>query len=141
MPLTRGARFLIVDPNPVARAQLRHRLRALHPKWEIFVARSAPQALALLERLDFDVVVSELSVDGFDGTELLTQIAERWPALARVAHTSRPGVCRAAHRMLGKPADDTTLFVAVKTALRLKAELERHQSQTTGVRLVLRFRA
>jgi DNA-binding NtrC family response regulator len=141
MPIARGARFLVVDPDPVSRAQLRARLRAMHPKWEIFVARSAAQATALLERLDVDVVVSELCAERFDGELLLAQIAERWPAVVRVAHTVRPGVCRHAHRQLAKPAEDTALFVAAKTALRLRAELERHQTKTTGVRRVLRFGA
>jgi DNA-binding NarL/FixJ family response regulator len=138
MPLSRAARFLLVDPSPISRAQLRTRLRALHPKWEIFVAGDAAQALAVLDRVNIDVIVSELCGDGFDGAELLGEVATRWPTTARLAHTSGRGSCRFAHRRLAKPADDTALFVAVKTALRLHVELERHESRITGVRRMLR---
>ena len=138
MPLTRSPRFLLVDPDPIARAQLRQKLRTLHPKWEIWVATDLVGAVALLERGPIDVLVTELDLGDRRGEELLGIAAARWRTMARIVVSSRRGSPGLAHRRLSKPASDTSLFVAVKTALRLKVELERHACRTTGIRRVLR---
>jgi PAS domain S-box-containing protein len=79
-PVGRG-RVLVVDDEPEIAGLLAERLRA--EGIEVATASSGRRALALLEGGGFDAVISDLRMPDIDGAALATEIAGRWPALAR----------------------------------------------------------
>lgn len=80
-------RIMIVDDEPnVARAIVRslHRL-----PYTFFTARSAEEAMEIMERFDVDVVVSDERMDGMLGTDLLSWVLDRQPEAVRILITGR----------------------------------------------------
>lgn len=52
------------------------------------VAANADEALALLERESFDVVMADFDMPGMDGIALLATVRQRWPRTRRVMVTA-----------------------------------------------------
>jgi putative nucleotidyltransferase with HDIG domain len=88
--------------------------------YTVFTASSGKEALALLEKDRFDVVVSDLTMPKMSGAELLNQVSQRWPSSARVvvsgfADELTIAKClMVAHRYFSKPFDPMALTVAVQ---------------------------
>jgi CheY-like chemotaxis protein len=78
---TAGPRLLIVDDEPEVGALLADILRRQASHIEI--AASGQQALQLLERGEFDAVLTDLRMPEMDGPELYRHIEQRWPQRAR----------------------------------------------------------
>lgn len=76
------SRALIVDGSMSRAAGAASSLR--EEGWDVIVARSGDEALALDEAAAFDVVVIDQRVEGFDKGELLIELVRRWPGSAPV---------------------------------------------------------
>jgi two-component system chemotaxis response regulator CheY len=73
------ARILVVDPEHDVRALIADLLAdAGH---EVHCAAHGAEALAQLERSDFDLVLSDLTLPAIEGIGLYWEIARRWPLL------------------------------------------------------------
>lgn len=99
---------LLVDDDAGVRFALTEVLR--DRGYRVIGASSGPQALTLLGGVD--VVVTDLSMPGMDGLELLSQIAARAPALPVILltangseHMVRIASSRGACGCLSKPFD------------------------------------
>jgi len=81
---------LLVDDDPSVRLILSEHLRDLG--LEVVVAEDAEHALALLERngTATDFVLTDLSMPGMDGLNLLGTIGERWPKIRGAIMTGNP---------------------------------------------------
>src|SRR6266508_4300319 len=79
------ARVLLVDDEPSVRAALKELVQGRG--WEPLVARSGPEALDLVDRAD--AVVTDFSMPGMDGLELLRAIRERDETLPVILLTAR----------------------------------------------------
>jgi CheY-like chemotaxis protein len=81
---------LLVDDDPSVRLILSEHLRDLG--LEVVVAESAEHALALLERngAETEFVLTDLSMPGMDGLNLLCTIGERWPKMRGAIMTGNP---------------------------------------------------
>src|SRR5512145_3232787 len=87
-------RVLLVDDEPSVRAALKELVQG--HGWEPLVARSASEALELVERADAGV--TEFSMPEMDGMELLRAIRERdesLPVILLTAHGSERLAVRA----------------------------------------------
>lgn len=120
-----GLRVLYVDDREDARTLIGRMLRE-HGA-EVLQARSADEAMLLLERENADVIVTDLAMPDRDGYDLLAMIraAGRWPdlpVLALTAHAAHGEDHRAAeagfHAFLRKPIDSHDLVAAVARASR-----------------------
>lgn len=56
----------------------------IHEEYDAYFAKSAEDALCLLEEKDIAVILSDMKLPGMDGLELLRIIKQRWPLTVRV---------------------------------------------------------
>lgn len=115
-------RVLLVDDDEAALALA----AALEDApYEVLTARSAAEALGVLEREDVQVVVSDEWMPGMRGVELLSQIAREYPYIVRILLTGDPQLDAAVRainegeifRFLTKPCSSSTLDAVIREAL------------------------
>src|SRR5262249_8864230 len=88
-----------------------------------------PEALALLAQAPCDVIVSDMRMPGMDGTQLLTQVMERFPLTVRIilsGYADSSMILKAVgpvHQYLAKPCDAATLQLTVARACALRSLL------------------
>jgi DNA-binding NtrC family response regulator len=112
----------LVDDEPGVRFALSE---VLHDRgYRVVSVGSGREALAALDAMHVDVVVTDLSMPGMDGLELVSQIAARAPALPVIlltAHGSenlvRIASSRGACGCLSKPFDIDEIARVVDCAL------------------------
>jgi HD-like signal output (HDOD) protein len=135
--------ILIVDDEPNVLESLERLLTRLGPDtWTISTADSGEAALQVMELSPIDLILTDMRMPGMDGSDLLTQVAARWPQVVRIAFSaeaSEPLAARAAahaHRFIAKPcppedmlgvlrAFDASLHGESAVARRLVGQLER----------------
>jgi two-component system response regulator AtoC len=136
-------RVLLVDDEPSVLVALK--MLVQRRGWEPLLARSAAEALALVDRAD--AVVTDFSMPEMDGMELLRAIRERdetVPVILLTAHGSERLAVRAikagAYEYVAKPFDVDEMTVAVARALEVRALRVRNRQlaaeQSIGRRVV-----
>lgn len=111
---------LFVDDEPLVLNGLRRMLRSLRHDWGMSFATSGKEGLALLEKQEFTVVISDMRMPEMDGAVFLGEVATRHPAVARLVlsgHAELDAILRAvrpAHQFLAKPCDPKQLEGALR---------------------------
>jgi len=119
-------RILFVDDEPKVLHGLRRMLRGMRDEWEMAFAESGAEALEILSRDSYDVVVSDMRMPKMDGAQLLSEIRDRYPKMVRIVlsgHSDKEMILksvRPAHQYLSKPCDSQTLKSTVKRACTLR---------------------
>jgi CheY-like chemotaxis protein len=72
-----GVKILIVDDEPMVREAMRQMLE--HCGHEVEQVENGEAALAQLARREFDVVITDFSMPGMHGDQLVARIRERLP--------------------------------------------------------------
>lgn len=85
-----GGRVLIVDDEPGILASLAVSLRRRLPGVEVRTAASAEEAMELLARERFDVVLSDQRMPGMQGMDFLAHLRAHVPRAGRVMMTAYP---------------------------------------------------
>ena len=117
-------RVLVVDDDPKLS---RIFAEVLHGAgFAVDTAADGRHALALLERLSFDTVITDLALPGMDGMEILRTVRERGLEVPVIFVTGTPQLSTAmqavefgAFRYLLKPIDAEQLVEVVERAVRL----------------------
>lgn len=78
-------RVLFVDDEPSVLGGLRDALRGQRDRWDMTFVSSGVEALAVLDRTAFDVVVADLRMPRMDGATLLSRVMTHHPKVARIA--------------------------------------------------------
>jgi len=120
-------RIIFVDDETRVLDGIRRLLYPLRAEWQMSFAGSGPQALEIMARAPFDMIVTDVRMPGMDGTELLSRVKELYPGVARIVLsgqsdrdlTLKSAVC--AHQYLSKPCDAESLRVTIARAVALKA--------------------
>jgi two-component system sensor histidine kinase/response regulator len=125
----RGTRVLVVDDNPVARQAYVSMLESFH--FHSRAVGSGADALAVLEREAFDVVLVDWKMPGMDGVETVRRLrarprCEQLPVLMMTAH-GREGLVReaiqaGANACLDKPLKASMLLERLIESLNAAAE-------------------
>ena len=122
-------RVIVIDDEVNAAAALETLLR--EDGYEVSAANDARSGLALLERNEADVVLTDLKMPGMDGIELLGRIKEVRPETMVILMTAYGTVKTAVKAMklgaedyLGKPIDVEELEVILQKTLEKKRLLE-----------------
>ncbi len=122
-------RVLFVDDEPRVLEGLERMLFDVDTDWETSFVTSGHEALALLDRERFDVVVSDMRMPKMDGATLLSEVHARHPELLRIVlsgQTDEEGAIRVAavaHQFLGKPCPAHHLLEVIEGCLRMQAVL------------------
>ena len=121
-----AARLLLVDDDPSLLKLLGMRLSS--EGFLVTTAASGPEALKLLNRETFDLVISDLRMDEMDGMALFTEIQRLKPGMPVIiltAHGSIPDAVAATRQgvfsFLTKPVDRDALYKAIDEALAQRA--------------------
>ncbi|HTY18923.1 MAG TPA: response regulator [Myxococcota bacterium] len=127
------ARILAVDDQRYFRVYLEDLL--VQQGFEVHTASSGEEALHLMERELYDVVVTDLVMPGLAGVELVERVKSRWPELDVVVVTSVGDVRTAVEAMrtgasdyLLKPLDATLLSRSLEAILQRKRLRLEHAS-------------
>lgn len=124
--------LLCVDDEPNILSALR---RLLRPHgYQVTIANSGAEALAIMEEQAFDLVISDMRMPEMDGARFLEQVKRRWPDTVRLLLTGYADVTSTVdainkgeiYRYISKPWDDNELLLIVRQALERKA-LEREK--------------
>jgi two-component system NtrC family response regulator/two-component system response regulator HydG len=126
-------RIVVIDDEVNAAAALETLLR--EDGYDVARAHDGRSGLALLEKHDPDVVLTDLRMPGMDGIELLAKIKEIRPETMVIVMTAYGTVKTAVKAMklgaedyLGKPIDVEELEVVLQKALERKGLLEEARS-------------
>jgi DNA-binding NtrC family response regulator len=95
-------RILVVDDQESMRTLLEDMLEVIG--YEATLADGGEQALELLERNEFNLVLSDLNMPGMDGSALLRAIKATWPGLPVVIITGY-GTFHTEKRVMKEGAD------------------------------------
>ncbi|HEY1789348.1 MAG TPA: response regulator [Verrucomicrobiae bacterium] len=89
--------------------------------WDVTTAPGGKEALEILKKHSFDVVASDMRMEGMSGTELLTEVSKLYPQMSRIIISGSADQEEAAealgstHQFLVKPVDFKTLAGALKS--------------------------
>jgi two-component system, cell cycle sensor histidine kinase and response regulator CckA len=111
-----GARVLLVDPGERTRRVIARMLQGAG--YRVRAVGSAEDAIAALEEMPHDLLVTELSLPGMTGVRLLAELGERQPELRTVALASvdaPPALDRTP--VLVKPFSHTRLLRTVERVM------------------------
>ncbi|HIE05052.1 MAG TPA: sigma-54-dependent Fis family transcriptional regulator [Candidatus Latescibacteria bacterium] len=122
-------RVLLVEDDRVARVPLRDDIA--EAGYDVDEAGSAEEALELLGRKGYDVVVTDLRMPGMDGIELLERIKAESPDTEVIVITAYGTVRTAvramklgAYEYLTKPFDNEELLLLLERVRRMKEVME-----------------
>ena len=119
-------RILFVDDEPLILDGLQRSLRPFRKEWTAAYAAGGEEALAMLEREPFDVIVTDMRMPGMDGAMLLGEVTRRYPDVLRMVLSGQSDLesvvksAGAAHQYLTKPCSVQVLRDAVNRTVALR---------------------
>jgi HD-like signal output (HDOD) protein/CheY-like chemotaxis protein len=121
--------ILFVDDEVKVLQGLTRMLRPMRNEWEMTFIDDPRKVLELLEQHPYDAIVVDMKMPQMDGAEVLAQVKQHKPGIARIVlsgHAEREGAMRSvglAHQFLAKPCDADTLRATVARACELRGLL------------------
>lgn len=132
---------LFVDDEPKVLQGLKRMLRTQRRDWEAAFAESGNEALGLLEKERFDVVISDMRMPGMNGVQLLTEIKGRYPDIVRIILSGEADqdlamkAVNVSHQFLNKPCDADTLKNTISRTCSLSGLLQSDSMKRTVSRI------
>ena len=128
--------ILIVEDDPTLRELL---FELFSDRYRCFAASSAEEAMSRLASERLDVVLTDISMSGMSGLELLGQVRQRWPQTTviiisgiRDKEYAEGLVKMGAFEYIVKPFEITDLFQSVERAMKLHGAPSEEQSVAPG---------
>ncbi len=119
-------KILFVDDQPQVLRGLRRALATIPHGWDIEFSTSGEEALDLMSRSSFDVVVSDMRMPRMNGVELLSTVMERYPDTVRIVlsgHSDKEMILNSlncTHQFLSKPCSTEKIRYTIERACRLR---------------------
>jgi putative nucleotidyltransferase with HDIG domain len=119
-------RIIFVDDQPAVLNGIKRVLRTVCHEYDADFAVSGEEALNLMSKSHFDVIVSDMRMPKMGGVELLNIVMKRYPETVRIilsGHSDREMILRSvrcAHQFLAKPCNMETIRFTVKRACKLQ---------------------
>lgn len=130
-----GKKILFVDDEPNILKGLQRSLRPLRKYWDMMFSLGAENALELLEKQSFDVIVTDMRMPDMDGAQLLKKVQLKYPMMVRIilsGHSDREMVMKSvksAHQYLSKPCEKKVLVDAITRSCALHDILNKKKLQ------------
>lgn len=123
---------LFVDDEKNILNAIRRCLKHMESEWTMHFANGGREALDLLEQINCDVIVCDMMMPHMGGEEVLSQVREKYPLMARIVlsgHCNQATAFRLVgsdHLYLAKPCPTDLLVDTIKNACFIgkKADLE-----------------
>jgi len=122
-------RILFVDDQPNILAGMRRMLHKMKDEWDMEFCESGKDALAIMEKQSFDLVVSDMMMPEMNGAQLLKQVKELYPGTVRFilsGHSDRELILQSvgnAHQYIAKPCDSDKLKQYISSSFGLRGVL------------------
>jgi HD-like signal output (HDOD) protein len=122
-------RILFVDDEQRVLDALRRMFHGMATEWDMTFVESGEKAIQVLSKEPFDVMVTDMRMPGMNGTQLLREVAARWPSVVRFVlsgHCDQQMILEtvaSAHQYLNKPCDSQELKAAILRACLLRDRL------------------
>lgn len=108
-------KILFVDDEQNILDGLRRMLRPMRKEWDMTFVGGGQEALDILAKRPFDVIVSDIRMPGIDGAQLLDKVKTQYSHIVRIAlsgQTSKESILRSVgpiHQYVSKPCDAENL--------------------------------
>lgn len=125
--------LLLIDDDPDVLEVMRRGIARRLPSWEVAVAADASEAFAALGERGFDVVLSDVTMSGLDGAQVMHRVRETHPDAVRILMSgfadqeTRLRSAAVAHQFLAKPFDLSALSGVLERTGVLRTLLQRPQ--------------
>jgi len=127
-------KLLLVDDEPNILASLRRVFQ--RENYELLFARSATEALRILEQQPVELIMTDFMMPGMNGSELLREVRERWPQTIRImltGHANTDAVMGsikdgAVYRFILKPWNEDDIRLTIALALEQFELIQRTRS-------------
>lgn len=125
--------LLFVDDEPNVLQGLQRQLHDMRREWSMNFVAGGRQALDFMTTHPMDVIITDMTMPGMDGAQLLNEVTKRHPNTVRIVlsgHAEREAILRLvgpAHQYLSKPCDAGELRKAVARAIALRELLGNEQ--------------
>src|SRR4051812_2928752 len=103
--------LLFVDDDPIMRRLYAQLQRILGTGHKIHITESAKEAFGLMDKIKFDIIVSDLTMPEIAGIEFLKVVVDLQPGAARIVvsgysdHIKAAEALNVAHRYFSKPVN------------------------------------
>ena len=118
--------ILFVDDNENVINGIQRLMRPYRDQWQFFFTRSGPDALAIMEKQQIDLIISDMMMHEMRGDELLTKVSQLYPATVRMIlsgyadeETLKSGL-KVAHQYLSKPCTSDILREAIAQVFKIQ---------------------
>ncbi|HFB52486.1 MAG TPA: response regulator, partial [Anaerolineae bacterium] len=117
---------LFVDDEPKVLRGVQRQIDMVTDDWQVVLASGGAEALAVLNRQDIDVIITDMRMPGMDGISLLAKVARQYPHIVRLILTGYANATDAlraanfAHQFLAKPIDTDVLVDIVQNTIKLR---------------------
>lgn len=112
-------RILFVDDELKVLQGLQQMLHSTRHEWHMEFATSGQEALEILAKSSFDVIITDMHMPGMNGTQLLNEVMKRYPNVVRIilsGQTDQDVFLSSSHLMhqfLSKPCDTESLTTTI----------------------------
>jgi putative nucleotidyltransferase with HDIG domain len=122
--------ILFVDDEAMVLRGIERSLRGMRQEWQLEFAEGGRQALEMMSRSHFDVVITDMRMPGMDGAQLLREVKSRFPEMVRMVLSGQSDeatvyrAIRTTHQYLSKPCDAEEIKRKLAQALALRDLLD-----------------
>ncbi len=122
-------KVLFVDDEVNVLQGLKRMLHPLRQEWEMAFVQSSAEALEVLAREPYDVIVTDIRMPGTDGAQLLKQVSQLYPNMVRIILSGQANeemVYRTigpSHQYLSKPCEPDILRKTIERAFAIRKML------------------
>ncbi len=131
-------KILFVDNDPNTIQKSKKMLNAMCPDWRIETTARGEDALDLMDKAPFDVIVSDIRIQGMDGIELLGTVSKLHPETVRIilSEFSDLRSTMIVHQFLMKPCCAETMKNTIVRTCKLRDLLrdEALRKVVTGIK-------
>jgi HD-like signal output (HDOD) protein len=134
-------RILFVDDEAMLLLGLQRSLRSMRSEWEMAFVNGGAEALQLMEREPFDIIVTDMRMPAMNGAQLLEEVKRRFPQCFRIilsGQADQETIIRAVdptHQYLSKPCDTNELKKRLMRAFAVRGLLNNPELQAIVSRL------